>query len=224
MDGDGLGAKIPPAAWHALLVNGAPRRYDSGEVLVRQGEPGRYVLALTSGLVKVARLEPDGHELVLAVRGRGEIIGEITYLDNQERSATVTAISACLVYLVPGIRFRRIVSDFNISDAVLRHVTARLRESEDIRSELTRLPPRRRIARMLLRLSVGEDCALSQWDIAKAVGLSRSAVASELAWLREHGLVSTGRGRVTITDGLRLRALADGRPGQLSAACVHSWT
>lgn len=213
MSGDGLGAKIPPAAWHALLVNGSPRRYGIGEVLVRQGEPGQYVLALTSGLVKITRLEPDGYELVLAVRGRGEIIGEITYLGNQERTATVTAISSCLAYLVSGARFRRIVNDFNIGDAVFRHVTARLRESEEIRSELASLTPRRRIARMLLRFSVNEHCVLSQWDIARAVGLSRSAVAGELAWLRERGLVSTGRGRVTITDLMRLNDLADGQPG-----------
>lgn len=211
---DGLGAKIPPEAWHALLVHGSPRQYRVGEVLVRQGEPDRYVLALTSGLVKVTRVEPDGHELVLAVRGRGEIIGVITYLDSQERSATVTAISACLAYMVSEVRFRRIVGEFNIGDAILRHVTARLRESEDVRSELASLAPRRRIARMLLRFSVSEHCVLSQWDIAKAVGLSRSAVAGELAWLRVHGLVSTGRGRVTITDLARLNDLADGRAGQ----------
>lgn len=214
MERDGLGAKIPPDAWHTLLVNGSPRQYRSGEVLVWQGDPGRYVLALTHGLVKVTRIEPDGHGLVLAVRGRGEIIGEITYLDSQERSATVTAISNCLAYLVPGVRFRRIISDFDIGDTVFRHVTARLRESEDIRSELISLPPRRRIARMLLRFSVDERCALSQWEIARAVGLSRSAVASELAWLREHGLVSTGRGRVTITDLGGLNDLAADQGGQ----------
>ena len=211
MERDGLGAKIPSEAWHALLVNGSPRHYRPGEVLVRQGEPGRYVLALTSGSVKVTRVEPDGHELVLAVRGRGEIIGVMTYLDSQERSATVTAISACLVYMVSEVRFRRIVGEFKIGDAILRHITARLRESEDIRSELASLAPRRRIARMLMRFSLGEHCALSQWDIAKAVGLSRSAVAGELAWLRVHGLVNTGRGQVTITDLAGLNALADGR-------------
>jgi CRP/FNR family transcriptional regulator, cyclic AMP receptor protein len=211
---DGLGAKIPPEAWHALLVNGSPRHYRVGEVLVRQGEPGRYVLALTSGLVKVTRVEPDGHELVLAVRGHGEIIGVITYLDSQERSATVTAISACLAYTVSEVRFRRIVGEFNIGDAILRHVAARLRESDDIRSELASLAPRRRIARMLLRFSLGENCVLSQWDIAKAVGLSRSAVAGELAWLRVRGLVITRRGRVTITNLARLNDLADGRTSQ----------
>jgi CRP-like cAMP-binding protein len=211
---DGLGTKIPPEAWHALLANGSPRQYRVGEVLVRQGEPGRYILALTSGLVKVTRVEPDGNELVLAVRGRGEIIGVLTYLDSRERSSTVTAISVCLAYMVPEVRFRRIVDEFNICDAIVRHVMALLRESEEIRSELASMTPRRRIARMLLRFSVGEQCVLSQWDMAKAVGLSRSAVAGELAWLRVHGLVRTGRGQVTITDLPRLNDLADGRVDQ----------
>jgi CRP/FNR family transcriptional regulator, cyclic AMP receptor protein len=131
---------MSPQAWHALLVNGAPRRYVSGEVLVRQGELGSYVLVLNHGVVKVSRVEADGHELLLAVRGRGEIIGEGTYLGDQARTATVTAVSVCDTYIVSHVRFRRIVTDFNLKDLVLSHVTSRLRESEEIRSELTGPP------------------------------------------------------------------------------------
>lgn len=207
---DGLGGQIPADAWRALLASGSPRRHASGEVLVRQGEPGMSVLVLNRGLVKVTRLEPDGHELVLAVRGRGEVIGEFTYLGDQVRSATVTAISSCVTYIVPHISFRRIIGEFSLNERVLRHLTERLYESEQIRSELTGLPSRRRIARMLLRFSSGDVCALSQTDIAKAVGLSRSAVAAELAWFRDQDLVVTGRRRVMITDRSRLRLFADG--------------
>jgi CRP-like cAMP-binding protein len=207
---DGLGGRIPADAWCALLASGSPRRYASGEALVRQGELGVNVLALNRGLVKVTRLEPGGHEFVLAVRGRGEVIGEATYLGDQVRSATVTAISSCICYTVAHIDFRRIIDGFSLNERVLRHVTERLYESEQIRSELTGLPSRRRIARMLLRFSPGDVCALSQTDIAKAVGLSRSAVAAELAWFRDQDLVVTGRSRVMITNRSRLRRLADG--------------
>jgi len=178
---------------------------------MRQGEPGRYVLALNYGLVKVSRLEADGHELVLAVRGRGEILGESSYLGARARSATVTAISACDTYIVSHVRFRKIVTDFNLNDLVLGHIADRLRESEEIRSELTGLLPRRRIARMLLRFSPGDSCALSQTDLARSVGLSRSVVAGELAWFRDRGVVVTGRRRVTITDRTRLGDIAEGR-------------
>lgn len=178
---EGLGSRMSAQAWRDLLASGSPRRYVSGEVLVRQGEPGRYVLALNRGLVKVTRLEPDGHELVLAVRGRGEVIGEATYLGDQVRSATVTAITVCITYIVTHLRFRAIIADYSLHERVFRLLADRLRESEEIRSELTGLPPRRRIACMLLRFSPENVCALSQSDLAKAVGLSRSAVAAELA-------------------------------------------
>jgi Cyclic nucleotide-binding domain len=145
----GLGGRVPGKVWHALLANGTPRRYVKGEALVRQGEFGRHVLALNYGLVKVTRLELDGHEMVLAVRGRGEIIGESTYLGDQARSATVTAIHVCITYIVPHLTFRRIVEEFGLGSLVLRHLTDRLRESEEMRSELASLPPRRRIARLL---------------------------------------------------------------------------
>ena len=192
--------------------------------LVRQDEHGRHVLALNYGRVKITRLEPDGHQMVLAVRGCGEILGEATYLGDQVRSATVTAISVCVTYVVPHLSFRRIVEEFSLSDLVLRHLTDRLRESEEIRSELAGLTPRRRIARMLLRFSLGGELRLPQADLARAVGLSRSAVALELAWLRDHGMVGTSRGRVTITDPPNLRRLADADEALLpdnSDACVH---
>jgi CRP/FNR family cyclic AMP-dependent transcriptional regulator len=200
----GLGAQIPVQAWHALLADGTPRSHITGEVLVQQGEYGRHVLALNHGRVKITRLEADGNEIVLAVRGRGEIIGEASYLGDQVRSATVTAISICVTYVVPHLSFQRIVNEFSLNGSVLRHLADRLRESEEIRSELASLPPRRRIARMLLRFSLADELALPQVDLAKAVGLSRSAVALELAWFRQHGLVATSRGRVTITDRSRL--------------------
>ncbi len=205
----GLGGKIPVQVWQALLASGMPRRYVTGEALVRQGEQGRHVLALNYGLVKVTRFESDGHEMVLAVRGRGEIIGEVTYLGDQVRSATVTAIHVCVAYIIPHSSFRRIVEEFSLSGLVLRHLITRLRESEEMRFELAILSPRRRIARTLLRFSLGGELTLPQVDLARAVGLSRSAVALELAWLRDHGLVITGRGRVTITAASGLRRLAD---------------
>jgi biotin operon repressor len=115
----------------------------------------------------------------------------------------------CVTYIVPHLSFRRIVEEFGLGNLVLRHLTDRLRESEEMRSELAGLSPRRRIARLLLRFSQSGELALSQEELARAVGLSRSAAALELAWLRDHGLVATSRGRVLITDRPGLLRLAD---------------
>lgn len=36
----GLASLLPREAWQALLANGAVRRFEKGEILMRQGEPG----------------------------------------------------------------------------------------------------------------------------------------------------------------------------------------
>jgi CRP/FNR family transcriptional regulator, cyclic AMP receptor protein len=92
----GLGSLLPPEAWQALLANGMVRRFGKGEILMRQGEPGSHVFVLARGRVKVARVDTEGNELLLALRGVGDIVGELAVLGGGARSATVTALVPCL--------------------------------------------------------------------------------------------------------------------------------
>jgi Cyclic nucleotide-binding domain len=87
---------LPREAWQELLASGAVRRFEKGEILMRQGEPGRYVFILVAGRVKVARVDADGNELLLAVRGVADIVGELAVLGGEMRSATVTALVPCI--------------------------------------------------------------------------------------------------------------------------------
>jgi CRP/FNR family cyclic AMP-dependent transcriptional regulator len=80
--------------------------------------------------VKVTRLEPNGEELLLALRGPGEVIGEITVLDGTGRSASVIALDSCIAYVLSAARFRRVVNDFQVEGMLLRHVIARYREGQ----------------------------------------------------------------------------------------------
>jgi len=213
----GLAALLPPDAWRTLVREGHPREFAPGDVLLRQGEEGSFVLLLAAGNVKVARSERDGREIVLALRGPGEALGEISAWDGSRRSATVIALSSCLVHVVSAERFRNTVRAFDAEETVLCHVLARLREGEDARADLADLPAHERFVRLLLRLagaiapegSPRVDLGLSQEDLARAAGLSRSAVAAELSRLRGLGLIRTGRLRVVLCDLPALRALAD---------------
>jgi CRP/FNR family transcriptional regulator, cyclic AMP receptor protein len=219
----GLAGLLPTAAWHALVRAGRPRNWSRDEQLLRQGDDGAYVLLLTSGRVKITRFEQDGRQLLLAIRGPGEALGEISALDGSTRTATVTALGACVTYVLPAAQFQRVVRDFEAVDVVLRHILARLREGEEIRADLAHLSAGQRLARILLRLSTAAghdrtgqasaqfslDLGLSQEELGLAAGLSRSAVAAELGRLREQGLVSTGRRRLVLLDVDRLRRSAE---------------
>jgi|HubBroStandDraft_5_1064220.scaffolds.fasta_scaffold100240_3 hypothetical protein len=64
---------------------------------MRQGDPGSHVFILAAGRVKIARVDSEGNELLLAVRGVGDIVGELAVLGGGLRSATVTALDAELL-------------------------------------------------------------------------------------------------------------------------------
>jgi len=207
----GLGSLLPQEAWQALLASGAVRRFEKGEVLMRQGEPGSYVFLLAAGRVKVARVDANGNEFLLAVRGVGDIVGELAVLGGGMRSATVTALVPCITYVLSAGAFLRIIRERRIEQILLRYLIARHRESDDARAELAGLNATQRVGRVMLRFACvagGEqpDLGLSQEELAAAAGLSRASVTAALATLRRRGLVVTKRRSLIIRDLAKLRA------------------
>ncbi|TDC82796.1 Crp/Fnr family transcriptional regulator [Actinomadura sp. 7K507] len=200
--------------WERLVAAGAERRFHPDDVLLRQGDPASHVLILMAGRVKVLLSLPDGEVLLLAVRGPGELLGEIAVLGEDGRSATVIAVDACVTRVLPAERFRALLRSAGLEAELLRRAMRRIREGEVWRAETAALPAGPRVVRALVRLAVPGsdgpvDVGLGQSEIGQAVGLSRSMVAAELARLRERGIVTTARRRIVITDMPRLRALAE---------------
>jgi CRP-like cAMP-binding protein len=218
---EGLASIVSPQVWARIIAAGTPQTFQPGATLLFEGDPADRVITLMAGRVKVSRLEPDGRSLVLAVRGSGELLGEMGLLGQAERSATVTAMDTCRTQVIKASRFLALVDELGLADQLLRHAFLRLRETEQFYAQLAGAPARARVARGLLWLaspaprsttSYAEgqlDIGLDQREFGQAVRLSRASVAAELASLRAEGIVATRRGRIVITDLTRLRELAE---------------
>src|SRR5687767_4423214 len=61
---------------------------DAGDVLIREGDPGRELFLIVDGEVAVSL---ESH--ALATAGPGEFVGEMTLFERAPRSATVTALT-----------------------------------------------------------------------------------------------------------------------------------
>jgi CRP/FNR family transcriptional regulator, cyclic AMP receptor protein len=218
---DGLASIVSREVWTRVVTVGRPYVFAPGDVLIAENGPVDRVLVLVSGRVKISRLEPDGTFLVLAVRGPGELLGEIALLGHDGRSATVTAIDECQTRMIGAQRFLALVDELNLRDQLLRLAFRRLRQAEHFSAQLTGATARLRVVRGLLHLAAPSryaadgrasvlDIGLDQREVGQAVSLSRASVAAELARLRADGIVVTQRGRIVITDLPRLRALAGG--------------
>lgn len=212
-------ARLDPADRTALAQRGRQRRWPAGASLFLEGESCATVVIVVSGRVKVFSLTEQGEEIVLAVRGPGALLGELSAVDGAPRNASVSALEPVIALVVPIAAFLDYLRSHGAAGIVLlQMVTARLRDSDRKRVEFAAYDIAARVARRLVELAdrFGEpdeqgvriSVALSQDELAGWVGASREAVAKALRVLRSRGFVSTGRRTMTVLDldGLRRRA------------------
>ena len=104
------------------------RVYRDGEIVVRQGGQDDCMHVIQEGQVEVF-LERDGHELPLAVRGEGEVIGEMAIFDLAPHSATVRARGEARILTVDKRGFlRRIQEDPSLAFHILQNMSYRIRD------------------------------------------------------------------------------------------------
>lgn len=214
-------ARLDPADRDALTARGRQRRWPAGASLFLEGESCSTVVIVVSGRVKVFSLTEHGEEIVLAVRGPGALLGELSAVDGAPRNASVSALEPVVALVVPIAAFTDYLRQHGpAAIALLQLVTAKLRDSDRKRVEFAAYDIAARVARRLVELAdrFGEpepdgpgvriSVALSQDELAGWVGASREAVAKALRVLRSRGFVSTGRRTMTVLDldGLRRRA------------------
>lgn len=203
---------VDPAATARIDGLGNRRRFRSGVTVMAEGDAAGRVGVIRSGLVKLVASHPDGFEAVLAVRGPGELLGEVSVFDHGPRSASVVTMSATEVQFIDGPEFVTLVKNHpSVAIAVIRTLSSRLRASDEDRVSRGADGVDRRLARELLQLSstygvvapsgaVEITLPFSQTDLAAVVGASRDAVARSLRVWRDQGLVETARRRVTLLE------------------------
>src|SRR4051795_5788451 len=84
-----LAAVLSPDDLAALVRRGVPRSFPRGQALLHVGQVPDRVLLLREGRVKVETTTAAGRSVVLAVRGPGELVGELAALDERPRSASI---------------------------------------------------------------------------------------------------------------------------------------
>ncbi len=221
---DGAGPfleELVPADRELLLSLGSPRTYQPREPILHEHDRTSFVVAIRRGWAIVSVSTRRGTPLILALRGPGDLIGDMAAVDGRPRSATVVALRTVDGVVVQGDRFRTFIAARPKANAVvMRQLTGRLRNSDSERRSLASLTVSQRLAARLVELAertgtrqgdaVVINLPLPQHDLAAAVGSTREAVAKALKMLRDQGVVRTGPQRLTVADLEVLTALAGG--------------
>jgi CRP/FNR family transcriptional regulator, cyclic AMP receptor protein len=205
-----------------LLIadSGVRRRYRAGSVLFHQGDRGRLVYGIAEGCVALTVPTGPGRELLLATKVPGDCFGEMSALDGQPRSARAVALEDTVVGQLEPDGFMALLEE-NAALAVelLRRMSDVLRETNRRLGDIAGADTTTRVARRLVDLAMAarelldvsegpQRLSVTQDDLAIWLGTTRESVARALARLRNERCVTTGRGRIVITDMAALRRLA----------------
>jgi CRP-like cAMP-binding protein len=171
------------------------------QTLFRAGEAGDGCYQVIEGLLKVTAAAPSHRERVLAIRGPGALIGELSLIDGAARSASVSAIRESKLSFVTREAFDAFGQ---AHPEIYRHISVllarHLRDNNDALVAASFLSVRGRAARALLSLAdaFGQDVGsgrilihqkVSQGDLAAMAGIARENVSRILQeWARE-GLI-----------------------------------
>jgi diguanylate cyclase (GGDEF)-like protein len=124
--------RLSPEQRDLLLDSATEQSFAPGHVLIRESDPSDRLFVILSGRVRVLEVAPDSPvELIVGELGQGEILGELSVLRNQPRSATVVAIERTHCLVIPQTEFLKVLQgSAELAVSLLRMLAGRLYETD----------------------------------------------------------------------------------------------
>ena len=105
--------------------------FGPGEVIFREGDPGRHAYVIRSGTVEVLAKRPDGSRGVIARLYPGDHFGELALLRNAPRMATIRTVTAVQLFKMSPSNFLALYFSLpGFRDNVSEIMKSRLNELE----------------------------------------------------------------------------------------------
>jgi CRP/FNR family cyclic AMP-dependent transcriptional regulator len=220
--------RLEPADREFLLRLGRPRRFGKGARIIVQGDHSDSVFVTLSGLTKVTLDTPDGREVVLAVLGAGDLLGEFEVIEgNSQRAAGNVAMQPVECREIPGEEFMdALATRPQMLLVLVRVVLSRLGAADRRREASASMGAARSLASFLVELverygtpdgsAIDLNVQLTQEELASLISTSRDTAVRGLSMLRTRGLIATRRRQIVVTDLEGLRHYASGtRPASV---------
>ena len=194
-----------------------PRRFAPRQVVFREGDDSDTCYVVRDGHARALREHADGRQIAIAQFGQGDIFGELAMFDAERRSATVEAIDDLQCVALLGADMRRLMRRHpDIAIKLVISLGRRLREANERLSRQSFQTVQSRVATVLADLvtqvraegSGAERDVLvvsTQAELAQLAGSSRESASRFLAVLERAGIITQGRGKLTVHDPDALR-------------------
>ena len=189
------------------------KRFPAGAEIITVEQPGEVAYVILSGSVKIHVGQSDGSDVILAILGPGELVGEMSLADSLGRSATVVTLEESVLLWMGRATFQASLREMPAMTLNLVNILSRRLRLANVHAQsLSRLDVHGRVAGQLLAFAreYGEalpdggvriPLRLTQSDLAGLVGASRVRVNQALGYFRKRNQVSVDRdNRLVVWD------------------------
>jgi CRP-like cAMP-binding protein len=190
--------------------------------MFHEGDPAGSAVIVLAGLLKIHKQTASGGEVILALRGPGDLLGEVSAVAGAARTANATALDQVQGVTIPVPDLRAVLSRHpTLTLALLELVMVRLRMADSRRLEYATAESLPRVTSRLVELAerfgvnggggrIDVAMPINQEELASWSAASLESTARALRTLRELKLIETHRRRLVVLDLERLRAHASG--------------
>lgn len=202
---DELGDVLPilalsEAERRELVTHMHVRRFHAAETVYHRGDPASDLFVVHRGVVKSLLHDEEGRELLLALYGHGDFFGTLTLFGKAGRESTIVAVFPTTVLQIARADALRVLEQNpRAMYFMFEQLAGTIEQFAGLLESMVFLDVPRRLARYLIELE-REGVALTQEEMAAAVGASRERVNKVLADFERRGLVAVRRRRVSVLD------------------------
>lgn len=205
------GLKLEQLAW----LNDHLHRttFPAGSTVVAAEQPGEVVYIILQGTVKVHVEQADGTDVIFAILGAGDSVGEMSLVDSAGRSATVVTLEDSILLWMDRSTFQECLRTMpTITYNLVQILSRRLRLANEQIQSLATLDVYGRVARIIIAFAqqygqptpegdVVIPIRLTQSDIAGLVGASRERVNQVIVSYKRRRYISVDQNyRITVHD------------------------
>jgi CRP/FNR family transcriptional regulator, cyclic AMP receptor protein len=195
-----------------LSALGLRRDYSRPANLCTEGDPATHVFILLAGWVKILSATKDGHQILLDLRGGGDIVGEVAGETTGRRNATIQAVEPVQALIVRHDKFSSFLDGNQGADRAYRRiVTQKWNDTDATLRRRAGTTGGQRLAALLLDLAERHGRTvngaiylmtppLTQEELASLAGTSRATVTRALSNWRKRGFILTTQRHITIID------------------------
>jgi CRP/FNR family transcriptional regulator, cyclic AMP receptor protein len=209
-------SRLPPGV-SERLANATRLHVRAGRTIISQGDTSTNVYVVREGRLQVMLFSSDGRETILRTIAEGELFGEIAAIDDRPRSATIVALSDCVLASIDARSFRTAIEEIpGASIWLARRLANHIRDLTRRLLERNALRVRSRMHCELLRrcreVSADQDIVIlkpspTHAELASCIGTHREAITREMSHLVERGIVRQERRQIIIEDAPALARL-----------------